>query len=122
MSGCRLTPPATQRRETTSYSGSGMEKGNEAMVTDSAHRHRSATTTRGVLARVGGQVRQLICGLHGHDSLLHFQQGRLSLLCSSCGHETPGWDVRREAVVQEAAMEPKRRSLRMPVLSIRRMA
>jgi hypothetical protein len=99
-----------------------MEKGNEAMVTDSAHHHSAATTTRGVLARVGGQVRQLICGLHGHDSLLHFQQGRLSLLCSSCGYETPGWDVHGETVVQEQAVEPKRRALRMPVLSIRRMA
>jgi hypothetical protein len=101
-----------------------MEKGNEAMVTDSAHHHSAAATIRGLLARVGGQVRQLICGLHGHDSLLHFQQGRLSLLCSSCGYETPGWNVHGEAVVQEqtVAVEPKRRALRMPVLSIRRIA
>lgn len=37
---------------------------------------------------------QWICGLHGHDSLLHFERGRVSLLCTSCGHETPGWDVK----------------------------
>jgi hypothetical protein len=42
------------------------------------------------------QLRQLICGLHGHDSLLHFDHGRISLLCTSCGHETPGWDVKGE--------------------------
>jgi hypothetical protein len=40
------------------------------------------------------QLRQFICGLHGHDSLLHFEHGRISLLCTSCGHETPGWDVK----------------------------
>ena len=40
------------------------------------------------------QLRQLISGLHGHDSLLHFEHGRISLLCTSCGHETPGWDVK----------------------------
>jgi hypothetical protein len=40
------------------------------------------------------QLRQFVCGLHGHDSLLHFENGRMSLLCTSCGHETPGWDVK----------------------------
>ena len=40
------------------------------------------------------RVRQFICGLHGHDALLHFGQGRLSLQCTSCGHETPGWDLK----------------------------
>jgi hypothetical protein len=42
-------------------------------------------------------LRQFICGLHGHDSLLHFERGRISLLCTSCGHETPGWDVKGAA-------------------------
>lgn len=46
-----------------------------------------------LLNSVGESVRQFICGLHGHDALLHFEDGRMSLLCSSCGHETPGWDV-----------------------------
>ena len=40
------------------------------------------------------QLQQFICGLHGHDALLHFGQGRLSLQCTSCGYETPGWDVK----------------------------
>ena len=43
---------------------------------------------------VGTKLRRFICGLHGHDALLHFGDGRVSLLCSSCGHETPGWDVK----------------------------
>jgi hypothetical protein len=43
---------------------------------------------------VTGKVRQFLCGLHGHDALLHFEQGRISLQCTSCGYETPGWDVR----------------------------
>ena len=38
-------------------------------------------------------VRQLFCALHGHDSLLHFRQARLSLVCTSCGYETPGWEL-----------------------------
>ena len=40
------------------------------------------------------KMRQLVCGLHGHDNLMEFGRGRLSLKCVSCGHETPGWDIR----------------------------
>ena len=82
------------------------------MSTDSAQHN-------GVMSRVGEQVRQFICGLNGHDSLLHFGEGRVSLLCSSCGHETPGWDVkgaRREAV------RPERHMVHMPLVSERRVA
>ena len=43
--------------------------------------------------RAAMQVRQLLCGLHGHDALLHFEQDRISLMCTSCGHETPGWEL-----------------------------
>lgn len=39
------------------------------------------------------RVRQTLCGLRGHDALLHFEAGRMSLLCTSCDHETPGWDA-----------------------------
>jgi hypothetical protein len=42
---------------------------------------------------VAKQVRQFICGLHGHDALLHFDNRHVSLLCVLCGHETPGWNV-----------------------------
>jgi Zn ribbon nucleic-acid-binding protein len=39
------------------------------------------------------RVRQMLCGLHGHDTLLQFQEDRMFLRCVSCGHESPGWDV-----------------------------
>jgi hypothetical protein len=39
------------------------------------------------------RVRQMVCGLHGHDSLLQFEQDRMFLRCASCGHETPGWEL-----------------------------
>ena len=90
------------------------------MVTDSAQ-HHSVPTTPGFLTRAGEQVRQFICGLYGHDSLLHFEQGRLSLLCPSCGHETPGWDV-KNAPVQRQVAAPKRRIIRMPLVGERRIA
>ena len=82
------------------------------MVTDSAH--LAPASQSGLLARVGGQVRQFFCGLHGHDSLMHFGSGRVSLLCTSCGHETPGWDVKAAPVRQEAAV-PRRQAIRKPI-------
>ena len=36
---------------------------------------------------------QLLCGLLGHDMMLHFEPNRLSLRCWACGAETPGWQL-----------------------------
>ena len=43
--------------------------------------------------RVMDRLRQAMCGLRGHDTLLHFDKDRMSLRCVSCGHETPGWEL-----------------------------
>jgi hypothetical protein len=56
-------------------------------------RHTGEYWERGFRAMVTVKVRQFLCGLQGHDALLHFEHGRLSLQCSSCGYETPGWDL-----------------------------
>jgi hypothetical protein len=65
-------------------------------------------------------LRQFICGLHGHDALLHFGQGRISLQCTSCGYETPGWDV--HAVSDRAVRDAKPRMVSMPLVRQRRAA
>ena len=39
---------------------------------------------------------RMMCGLHGHDAVLHFERHRLSLRCLNCGHQTAGWIVRPE--------------------------
>ena len=89
------------------------------MATD--HMHPLASLTAGgVLSRAALQVRQFLCGLHGHDSLKHFAHGRISLLCTSCGHETPGWDVKARPVRQEAASSP--RVVSLPFVGQRRAA
>jgi len=51
------------------------------------------TNGEGLGDRVMDRLRHLVCGLHGHDSLLQFDHGRMFLRCVSCGHETPGWEV-----------------------------
>ena len=96
----------------------GPPKGIATMSTDSALHHGTPAETAGVMARVGEQLRQFICSLHGHDSLKHFEDGRVSLLCASCGHESPGWDVKRRQ--ERTAPEPRR--VRLPLFGERRAA
>jgi hypothetical protein len=43
------------------------------------------------LTRVG----RIICGWHGHDSVLQFDRSRVFLECMSCGHQSPGWRLER---------------------------
>jgi hypothetical protein len=74
-----------------------------------------------LMARLGLHIRQFICSLHGHDSLLNFEHGRISLLCSSCGHETPGWDVKGVPARREIAQQ-RPRLVRLPLVRQRRVA
>jgi hypothetical protein len=87
--------------------------------------YQGAMTTpeaeHGPVSRAVKQVRQFMCGLHGHDSLLHFESGRISLQCTSCGHETPGWDINR-TVARAAEAAPKAGVLRLPIIHERRVA
>ena len=39
-------------------------------------------------------LRQTYCGFHGHDDLRRFARNRVFLECTSCGHESPGWEIR----------------------------
>ena len=69
--------------------------------------------------RVFDHIRQFICGLHGHDELPHFEPRRLSMRCTTCGHETPGWDLKPPAL-RPASQKP--RVLRLPLAGHRRVA
>ncbi len=80
-----------------------------------------AQPSTGLMSRAAGQVRQLLCGLHGHDALLHFEQGRISLQCTSCGYETPGWDVKGVPARVEAP-KPARHIIRLSLIGERRVA
>jgi hypothetical protein len=35
------------------------------------------------------------CTLRGHDRMVEFQSDRILLVCSTCGHQTHGWEVAR---------------------------
>jgi hypothetical protein len=59
-------------------------------TTEVAQDHASGTSFVG---RLASRVGQVICGLHGHDSVLHFEANRVMMRCTSCGHDTPGWEI-----------------------------
>src|SRR6267142_7242878 len=103
MSGSQSGCPATRPGQQTSYRLGYLERGFGAMVTD--------------------KVRQFLCGLHGHDALLHFEHGRMSLQCTSCGYETPGWDLRATDEPQHShVIGTSSRVVRMPLVRERRVA
>jgi hypothetical protein len=71
---------------------------------------RDAVRDDGPAARAWDRVRQAMCGLHGHDRLVHFEQDRMFLRCVSCGHETPGWEMgelRRPAATARVERVPR---------------
>ena len=70
------------------------------------------------------RLRQMFCGLHGHDTMLHFEQDRMSLRCVSCGHETPGWELNETSrpTVMVRAETAHRAVLRPHLVSARRIA
>jgi len=92
------------------------------MAIDTAHRLETALSEPdGLLSRAALQLRQFVCGLHGHDLLTHFEQGRISLLCASCGHETPGWEIKETAATVQGS-QSSTRIARMPLADERRVA
>ena len=80
-------------------------------------------TGEGVVTGMFDRVRQMYCGLHGHDSLLSFEHDRMFLKCTTCGHESPGWDLNEvPPTVSEAANTPRQAMIRPQLVSARRVA
>lgn len=53
----------------------------------------------GVVEWMLKRIQSAMCGLHGHDSVLQYERNRMFLRCTSCGHETPGWEVEPSGLV-----------------------
>jgi hypothetical protein len=77
----------------------------------------------GRFARVTERLRQMLCGLRGHDTLLHFEDERMSLRCVSCGHETPGWELNEAPPTVTVRGDARRHAIARPkLISDRRIA
>jgi hypothetical protein len=49
--------------------------------------------TGNAVARGMARLGQLICGFSGHDEVLQFSDKKVLMRCTSCGRESPGWEV-----------------------------
>jgi hypothetical protein len=68
-------------------------------------------------------LKQFYCGLHGHDTLMHFEKNRVYLQCASCGHTTPGWALNERPPRAVYRGDARRHALRRPrFISARRIA
>jgi hypothetical protein len=77
----------------------------------------------GLGTAVVAKVRQMFCGMHGHDNLLQFERDRLFLRCVSCGRETPGWELTETPpTVTEVGDASRHAIVRPPLVGIRRIA
>lgn len=72
-------------------------------------------------ARLATRLRQWWCAAaHGHDALLHFEGKRITMRCTSCGHDTPGWDVSDRGPRQRYEGDARRHALTPQRLAIRK--
>jgi len=77
----------------------------------------------GLGGRMIDRLRQMFCGLHGHDTLLQFEQDRMFLRCVSCGHQTPGWELNETPPTVTLRGDARHHRLARPhLISARRIA
>jgi hypothetical protein len=81
----------------------------------------NAQTMVSVMNRIAARFGQLLCGMRGHDSVLHFEGKRVMMRCTSCGHDTPGWEVSGRAPRQRFEGDARRHRL-SPRLVLRKTA
>jgi len=81
-----------------------------------------ARATAGVVNRAVAKFAQFVCGLRGHDSVLHFEGKRVNMRCTSCGHDTPGWEVSGRAPRQRFEGDARRHRLAPQRLMLRKTA
>ena len=91
-------------------------------LTAPAQAAHAGTTNPGIVARVMGRLGQMLCGFRGHDSVLHFEGNRVMMRCTSCGHDTPGWEIDGRAPRKRYEGDARRHLLAAPRLVLRKTA
>jgi hypothetical protein len=79
-------------------------------------------TTTGFVNRFVVRVGQWLCGMRGHDSVLHFEGNRVMMRCTSCGHDSPGWEISGRAPRQRFEGDHRRHVLAPQRLVLRKTA
>jgi hypothetical protein len=74
------------------------------------------------LTRVTTRISQWLCGLRGHDAVLHFEGKRVMMRCTSCDHDTPGWEISARGPRRRFEGDARRHLLSAPRLVVRKSA
>ena len=75
-----------------------------------------------VMNRLAVRVGQFLCSMRGHDSVLHFEGSRVMMRCTSCGYDSPGWEVSGRAPRQRFEGDHRRHVLVRQRLVLRKTA
>jgi hypothetical protein len=67
-------------------------------------------------------MRQVFCGLQGHDNLMQYSRDRVFLKCVTCGHESPGWELTESPPTHRISGDAQRHALAQPQLTAARRA
>src|SRR3989440_10158982 len=80
--------------------------------------HGSVSLFNRVTVRIG----QMLCAMRGHDSVLHFEGNRVMMRCTSCGHDSPGWEISGRGPRKRFEGDARRHLLATPRLVLRKSA
>jgi hypothetical protein len=83
---------------------------------------QTTTAADSLLNRAMGRLGQLLCGVRGHDSVLHFEGKRVMMRCTSCGHDSPGWEISGRAPRRRFDGDARRHLLATQRLVLRKLA
>ena len=78
--------------------------------------------TGALVARAVTRLGQMLCGFRGHDAVLHFEGKRVMMRCTSCGHDTPGWEISDRGPRKRFEGDARRHSLTKTRLKLRKSA
>ena len=91
-------------------------------LTATAPQSIETSTVGSFFNRLMLRIGQWLCALRGHDSVLHFEGNRVMMRCTSCGHDSPGWDTSGRAPRQRYEGDARRHLLARPQLVLRKTA
>ena len=75
-----------------------------------------------LMSRAVTRFGQLLCGIRGHEAVLHFEGKRVMMRCTSCGHDTPGWEISGRGPRRRFEGDARRHLLSKPRLVLRKSA
>jgi len=91
-------------------------------LTASAGINGQRITAGSLINHAMGRLGQLLCGMRGHDSVLHFEGKRVMMRCTSCGHDSPGWEISGRAPRRRFEGDARRHLLTPQRLVLRKSA